>query len=274
MELTNGAILALVQAPAVEVRDTNALAETLYSKPAATVTQTNAVAEALFNKPAGEVEAAGMAVLDTRKTAANEGKVFGTHYTLLALTLSRPDDRRLRAWTFTLDGHDFYVLKLGRHGTIVFDTITNKWSEWKSEGFPYWRAVVGFNWGPDIVAGDSNLGMIWTIDNEPTDDSGVVITRVITTMLSMRLREAMPINGLMVAGAVGFGNSDLPVTMTLRTSDDNGRTWDDHGTEVHEGDNFRDELSWRSLGTVHAPGRIFQITDTGVATRIDGVDYW
>lgn len=58
----------------------------------------------------------------------------------------------------------------------------------------------------------------------------------------------------------------------LDTSDDSGHSWVTHTPINVIEDDFTQELAWRSLGTVFAPGRLFSLYDYGAVTRIDGLD--
>ena len=41
-------------------------------------------------------------------------------------------DPSVRAWTFTLDGHNYYVLRLGTQETLVYDEHSQQWYTWSS----------------------------------------------------------------------------------------------------------------------------------------------
>ena len=62
------------------------------------------------------------------------------------LIKGRVDEPKVRAWTFTLDGHDFYVLRLGTAETLVYDLHTGEWHVWGSGTARLWRAYSGCNW--------------------------------------------------------------------------------------------------------------------------------
>ena len=49
---------------------------------------------------------------------------------------------KLRAWPFDLDGHEFYVLRLGDMKTLVYDLTTEQWSWWSSPDLDYWKASI------------------------------------------------------------------------------------------------------------------------------------
>jgi hypothetical protein len=61
-------------------------------------------------------------------------------------------------------------------------------------------------------------------------------------------------------------------TLTLRFSDDQGKTWSaDYVVTLTQGD-YKGEIAYRSLGSFMAPGRIFELSDIGGLIRIDGAD--
>lgn len=187
-----------------------------------------------------------------------------------------PGDVAIRAWTFEMDGHQFYVLKLGAaEGTYVYDTRTERWSEWKTgDSVEGWQAHVGLNWDRRAVGGDWITGTIWSIDPTLHEDDDARITRVCVGGLPQRLRNAMACNAVMLTGSRTV-ETLAGVTIQLRTSDNYGLSWNNHGQLTLPTDGSYDtEITWQSLGTIHAPGRIFEITDTGAAYRVDGLDMW
>lgn len=211
---------------------------------------------------------------------------------VIAVVKGRTEDRKVRAWTFTLDGHDFYVLRAGEEGTLVYDVTTKQWCQWSSLGLPVWRAMIGMNWNgmsstsidegasSTGIAGDDTLGLLWTIkpeqgyDENPTEGGDpTLFVRRVTGGLPMRLRTAETCSAVFLTAALDSAQYGLSATdITLRTSDDNGRTFVDHGTVTIEAGDYTQEISWRSLGLIRAPGKIFEISDTGATVRIDGLD--
>ena len=45
----------------------------------------------------------------------------------LGVVRGRIGNPKLRVWTFSLDGHDFYVLRLGDSETLVYDLYSEQW---------------------------------------------------------------------------------------------------------------------------------------------------
>ena len=85
-----------------------------------------------------------------------------------------------RVWTFSLDGHDFYVLRLGDSETLVYDLYSEQWVDWANFQKEFWRANNGQNWagasklaytyGSDVVVGDDTYGLLWFLDPEQPYD--------------------------------------------------------------------------------------------------------
>lgn len=198
------------------------------------------------------------------------------------------DDRRLRVWGFSLDGHDFYVLRVGELETLVYDLTTGQWAHWASPERENWRAHVGQNWvgmsattlargfGTDIVAGDDTTGTLWILD--PTagrDDNPIegdaAFTRIVVGGVPLSSRDAAPCNAVQLTLSLG-APAMTGAEITLRTSDDFGHTYVSHGAVTTTAADFGQVVEWRSLGTMRQPGRLFEISDDGAAVRISRAD--
>jgi hypothetical protein len=208
---------------------------------------------------------------------------------LVAVT-GKPEIRKARAWAFSLDGHDFYVLRLGESSSLVYDLTTNSWSTWSNKGTPTWRLHLGLNWlsidkanylggaATNVVGGDDNFGLLWTLDpNNGLDDSPIEenppedFERRVSGGVPARMRQSVRNNAVFLV--INTGNpAFVPAAITLYTSDDNGKSFQDQGSiDVPAGEDSA-EIMWRSLGLIRAPGRIFEFRDTGATVRIDGLD--
>lgn len=195
-----------------------------------------------------------------------------------AFVRGKPDTRKVRAWTFTQDDHDFYVLNLGLKKTLVLDLLTNQWSMWKSPEYEVWRAGVGLGWDQDNIGGDIVQGLLWNVDGDEraddtpdTEEMPIPVTSIVRGFHPVRMRGALGCYNAMLTISHGSPVAE-GVGITLRTSDDWGLSWIDHGTLLlDEADRYYD-ISWSSLGTMFEPGRIFEIIDTGYARRLDALD--
>src|SRR6201984_3926790 len=82
-------------------------------------------------------------------------------------------DPAVRAWTFTLDNHNFYVLRLGNLETLVYDEHTQQWYAWGTGTSDVWKAYNGTNWygggklglisGSNVAGGDSAKGSVYVL---------------------------------------------------------------------------------------------------------------
>lgn len=191
-----------------------------------------------------------------------------------------------RAWGFSLDGHDFYVLRLGDSHSLVYDLMTRQWSEWKNETLDYWRAHCGQNWQgmaatlstypTDVVAGDDTEGILWVLDptagrDDLTTSGSESFTRTVTGGISLSGRDVAPCNAVELTVALG-APTQTGAAFELSTSDNLGQTWLSHGTVTTSAGNYSQVVEWRALGTMQAPGRIFKITDNGATVRIGRAD--
>lgn len=202
----------------------------------------------------------------------------------LAAVRGRITNFRLRAWTFTLDGHDFYVLNLGDGGTVVYDVSTGQWMNWDSGDNQTFRANLGLNWSTrlshdsntDVIAGDDSTGMMYWLNPLQSYDEDALgygsqnsFTRTLTGGIALRGRGSQPVNMVFLTGAPGTALSGTQVQ--LRTSDDFGHNWQDHGYVTVDPNSWSTEYTWYGLGSFSYPGRIFEVSDNGLA-RIDSLD--
>lgn len=163
---------------------------------------------------------------------------------------------------------------------------------------------------PAVVA-DVNSGTLWLMEpdyrfddsNDPLKDP-YLIPCVVTAGVPMRMRDTQKCNELYLTGSVGDPSAFLaflvdgdgaylldgdgayltefslpitfsttyPETVTLEISDDNGNSWVAATDVLVNPGDYSQEIVWRSLGLVKAPGRLFRISDYNALVRLDGLD--
>lgn len=196
------------------------------------------------------------------------------------------EGQTVRCWAYTLDGHDFYVMRLGSTETLVYDLTTQQWSSWSSPGRNNWRAHIGQNWQgmttslatypTDVVAGDDTEGLLWILDpTKGVDDN----TDTGQTAFSCRVTGGVPFSGRdnarcnAVTLTLSLGQPSLTgASITLSTSDDFGHNWTNHGAVTVAAGAYDATVEWRGLGLMKAPGRVFKFTDSGAVIRISRAD--
>lgn len=176
-----------------------------------------------------------------------------------------PEDLRIRAWSFIMDGHKMYALSCGELGTYIYDSSTAQWYKWQTAGYTRWNAVLGLSWDGRVLAGDVQNNIIWELSPENWNDEGFKdITHIVTAILPATMREWHTLDAIYLNLSSGYLDSLNP-TILLEYSDDKGNTWDspEDGLITLTEDDFSEEVAWLSLGAFTAPGRIIRITDSG-----------
>jgi hypothetical protein len=179
---------------------------------------------------------------------------------------------RKRAWTFTLDGHTFYVLDLGQEGTFAWDKTTNEWAQFITKGYTAWNFCNGCMWGQRIVAGDQISTDVWEMNpGSLFDNTATVVEHVVSGGIATRNRIFHSVESFTLAASVKSLMAPGSATVTLSFSDDQGVTWQTMDTIALTGASDQ-EIAWTSLGSFANPGRVFKISDSGAFLRIDGAD--
>lgn len=182
------------------------------------------------------------------------------------------DRMDLRAWPLVQDDHVFYGLQLGSAGTIVFDRLTGQWTNWLSPDFTYFRVNDMVDWEGFNLGCDTESGIIWKVDPVGRlDNDDTFITSTVTGQATVRMRRIVPC--YMAEVAVSEASpATTGTSIQLRTSDDGGASFIDHGTVDGQALGTSTLFRFYGLGTMSAPGRVFQIVNNGYARRLDGLD--
>lgn len=176
--------------------------------------------------------------------------------------------------------------------TFIFDLTTGQWHQWgtlvDNEGVlsngrwnmihgVFWQELQGVDGQPIYasVAADLEGNQIYRVDPESEVDNGGTeneqyIRREVTGGLSVRGRTFIRQFDLSLTASVG-APAAAGADVTMRFSDDNGNTWVEPPAIILAPGAWNQDLTWRSLGVIRAPVRIFEIIDIGGIVRISGV---
>jgi len=245
-----------------------------YNVPTPHMDATQAQIETVMHKTATEMRAAQamlMVVCDGRVASPN-----------------------VRAFTFTLDGHDFYGLRLGDKETILYDTFSKQWIDWASDPLLFWRVNCAINWvgaqkigyqygNTDIVCGDDTWGLLYFLnpkqayDDFPDDKASLLqqqvpFIRIATAQATANGRDQHPCYAVFLNND-GYGlTANFTPYIMLETSDDQGQSWINHGVITTQPDVNDNNYQWTSLGQYGTPGRLFRVTDNGIIARLDSLE--
>lgn len=184
----------------------------------------------------------------------------------------------IRSWGFELDGHVFVIYSFGEQGTFVYDDLTGTWSKWYTQGFGnQLNAENGIYWydGRYVAATIQDPTLVEMNFDSEFDDGFRTIQRVVTGLVTLKHRDqTLDVGALHIDASVGAPSYTEPnppgPRMRLRYSDDEGNTWSDYEDVSLIVGEYNQDIQWRSLGTIFAPGRVFEISDEGGVVRIDG----
>ncbi len=213
-----------------------------------------------------------------------------TQVQILAAVRGRVFDPTIRAWTFTLDGHDFYGLRLGNDETLLYDLHSEQWYIWADGDDNLWRVFDSTNWfggthlgsmyGSSVVVGGDSNGALYFLDpDSDLDDSAVQgsddrkpFKREVTGQVLTKGYSQSRCFGVLLSGSIGQISDVVPDVVSLTYSDDRGTSYVSTEDISVLPDDVEARIFWRSLGSFRQPGRLFRVTDYGALKRIDALD--
>lgn len=91
----------------------------------------------------------------------------------------------LSALVLTIEGHQFYCLKIPGQGTYCYDIATQKWCEFSTLGRSTWRPAFSVVVDTDTLVADDSSGLIWRVDAKVNTDDGTPMERVATGIVTL-----------------------------------------------------------------------------------------
>lgn len=270
-----------------DVRGLQAAVFAAASEPTKDARVLQASAFAGIQGPTQEVQASQMVVQAAEDSQGGEIQV--KQAPVLVAVAGRTDDPAVRAWTFTLDGHDFYVLRLGTSETLVYDMLTEQWYQWGTGSSSLWNVYHGENWiegnslggrlGSNVLVGSDGNGALYFLNPDQDVDDGNAEERQQTSFLR-RVTSQVPVRGydqksiyeVQLIGTIGEQAVENSLnSVTLSYSDDRGDNYLSAGViDIPAGD-FEARATWRSMGSFRSPGRMMRVEDFGALKRIDSL---
>lgn len=162
-----------------------------------------------------------------------------------------------RAYTYRLEGHEFYVVTFPSIDlTWVYDLAAQAWHKWLSwdnaTGYHRHRSNCGCYFNNVFLVGDFENGKVYQLDNEVYTEDGAAIRRLRRAphLVSDLQRQYFAEMQIQFQPGVGLqtGQGDNPQAM-LRWSNDGGSTWsNEHWTSIGRVGRYKNRAIWRRLG--------------------------
>lgn len=179
---------------------------------------------------------------------------------------------------YVLRGHPCYVLHLGTSATKVYDLSTQRWSQFNSLTYDYWRPRLFATIGDTVLASDRLSNQLVRLDPDRATDGNEVFTRSFMGFVPVT-EGSVPLGSVeldcLLGDAPRSGQGSDPL-IGMRMSHDGGETWDfwDYQSLGTTG-NRSIPPRWNACGSAHAPhGVIFewQVSDP-VGFRVTAARY-
>lgn len=189
---------------------------------------------------------------------------ISTHAVEYALgTYTRAIKQAANAWTYTQEGHVFYVLSC-QSGTWVFDLTTDLWHERQSFGQTRWRASCFAEAFGKLLVGDVSTSDIFELDLAAYDEDGATLQRTIQSNPVGQAGQRFVMHSYQLDAEVGVGSTTVSPQAMLDWSDDGGRTWsNEHWRGLGLEGTYKTRTIWRRLGMFRE--RTMRITITAAA---------
>ncbi len=156
------------------------------------------------------------------------------------------------AYSYTQDGHTFYVFTVSGKFTLAYDLGTQKWQEWDTLGLGSWQAMIGTQAFDKIIVGNDQEDSLYELDLTAVRDNETEIVQDFS--VSLAVREPFVVSDVTIDMW-----SDTYGQMFKRFTEDGGRTWSTwDGANVTAPSYEDNQVMWRRFGTARAPERIMQ----------------
>lgn len=172
----------------------------------------------------------------------------------------------LRAWTFQVDDHRFYVLTIGSNSTWVYDLDGQgaQWTTFGSLSLGYWTAHLGASMGDVTLALDALSTQVYRLDADLKTD-GTTAVPVICSVVVDGQDAAVPLSSITMVMDVGdgpyVGQGSAPV-ISERHSFNQGKTytgWSEAALPV--AGSYENMPKWSGGGSIPAfVGGVFQFS--------------
>jgi hypothetical protein len=185
------------------------------------------------------------------------------------------EEEVLSGWFFKNEHRGFLVWS-SSNCSYVFDLKLSSTYRWSSYLKEYWVARIGNVVGRLSYCGDLGGEKLFILTTDAVDQNIDFIISEVSGYLENTDKNPVPCNELAFFVNYGYNPSysDNPL-VEFRWSDDGGNTWAPfRQIELRLAGLYAPAVSYRSLGLIKRPGRVFEFRFSGVTSfRLDGVSF-
>lgn len=154
-----------------------------------------------------------------------------------------------RAFTYTEEGHYFYVLTIDNDITFVYDMKTQLWHNRESLGGTWGIRDIQMNTSGILTGADKANGNIYTVGLDHYTENGQTIQRVAETSPFSNGVDYFTLNKFEIDMETGKSQINEEDTITLSFSDDGGVEFrNDHTISLGAQGERKKRVIWRRLG--------------------------
>jgi len=154
-----------------------------------------------------------------------------------------------RAFTYTEEGHFFYVLTIDGLTTLVYDTKTALWHTRESLGSTWGLRNIAMNLQGVLTGADVSSGNIYTVGLDYHTENGQTILRTAETSPFSNGVDYFTLNKFELDMETGKSQPNAEDTITLSFSDDGGVEYkNDHTISLGAQGERKKRIIWRRLG--------------------------
>lgn len=160
-------------------------------------------------------------------------------------------------FSYTDDGHIFYVMTIPGVATVTYDAATGSWQTRKSDGMTDWSPI------EHVYAFSKNYvvttGGVLELTRDELTDRGTAIERMVSFNIPSYTPQAIERVGFTAFAFDQFG-AEASVNLLVSFSDDAGRSYSTEETvEIHANAQYSQRTTIFRQGQIRAPGRAYRI---------------
>jgi len=180
--------------------------------------------------------------------------------------LTEAELTQLHAFSYTDEGHAFYILTVPGVKTFCYDASTGEWHTRKSEGREDWGVTDYCEaFSSHFVLADMGVNRL---SRDATSNAGSQIKRTATFNIPTYIPQ--PVERVAAyASSLDAAQAELDLDMSFEFTDDVGRTWSTPETvPIYQNGQHAQRVTVFRQGQIETPGRTYRLSVISDAARV------